>query len=100
MRRLRTLRCSAWLGWQIDSNWANPWIFTLYVLIKPLAGALLLVCMYHAVRQSAAVPSGFLPFLYISSACFMVVGGVTYGMCHAVVADRESFGMLKFIRIS
>ncbi len=97
----RTLRWAAWLGWQIDSNWANPWLFLLYVLVKPLSGSLLLVCMYWAVRAATggAVAPDYLPFLYISSACFMLVGGVTFGMSNAVVADRESYGMLKFIRI-
>jgi ABC-2 type transport system permease protein len=98
----RTLRCAAWLGWQIETNWANPWLFLLYVLIKPLAGSMLLVCMYWAAcsaRGGVAAP-GFLSFLYVSSACFMLIGGVTYGMSSAVVTDRESFGMLKFIRIS
>jgi ABC-2 type transport system permease protein len=97
-----SLRWSTWLGWQIDTNWATPWLFVLYVLIKPLAGSLLLVCMYVAVRGSngGVVAQEFLPFLYISSACFMVVAGITSGMSHAVVTDRESYGMLKFIRIS
>ncbi len=102
MHSLRTLRWSGWLGWQIDSNWAAPWLFVLYVMVKPLAGSLLLVCMYWAARSAAggvAAP-GYLAFLYVSSACFMVVGGVTFGMSTAVVTDRESYGMLKFIRIS
>jgi ABC-2 type transport system permease protein len=30
----------------------------------------------------------------------MLIGGVTAGMSQAVVTDRESYGMLKFIRIS
>jgi ABC-2 type transport system permease protein len=98
----RTLRWSTWLGWQIESNWTTPWLFALYVLVKPLAGSMLLVCMYWAARTATAgqVAPGFLPFLYISSACFMLIGGVTFGMSNAVVSDRESYGMLKFIRIS
>jgi ABC-2 type transport system permease protein len=57
--------------------------------------------MYLAVRGSnGVVAQDFLPFLYISSACFMLVAGITSGMSHAVVTDRESYGMLKFIRIS
>ncbi|HJT79035.1 MAG TPA: ABC transporter permease [Gemmataceae bacterium] len=102
MLHWRTLRTSAWLGWQIDSNWASPWLFALYVLIKPLTGSLMLVCMYWAARAAThgAVAAGFLPFLYVSSACFMLVGGVTFGMSNAVITDRESYGMLKFIRIS
>jgi ABC-2 type transport system permease protein len=102
MSHHRTLRWSTWLGWQIESNWANPWLFVLYVLAKPLAGSLLLVCMYWAAQAATkgnATP-GYLPFLYVSSASFLLVGGVTYGMAHAVISDRESYGMLKFIRIS
>ncbi|MBV9125312.1 MAG: ABC transporter permease [Planctomycetes bacterium] len=102
MNTWRTLTCSAWLGWQIESNWAAPWLFALYVLVKPLAGSLLLVCMYLAARATAVggVPPSFLPFLYVSSACFMVIGGMTFGMSQAVVTDRESYYMLKFIRMS
>src|SRR5437870_1230731 len=102
MTHWRTLRWAAWLGWQIDSNWARPWLFLLYVLVKPVAGSLALVCMYWAVRAApgATVRPEFLPFLYVSSACFMLVGGMTAGISRAVVADRESYGMLKFIRIS
>jgi ABC-2 type transport system permease protein len=98
----RSLRWSAWLGWQIDSNWATPWLFFCYVLVKPLAGSLLLVCMYLAVRSAAreTVRPDFLPFLYVSNACFLLVGGITTGMSQAVVTDRESYGMLKFIRVS
>jgi ABC-2 type transport system permease protein len=102
MLHWRSLRWSAWLGWQIDSNWATPWLFFCYVLVKPLAGSMLLVCMYLAVRSATreAVQPDFLPFLYVSSSCFLLVGGITSGMSHAVVTDRESYGMLKFIRVS
>jgi ABC-2 type transport system permease protein len=95
------LRCSSWLGWRIDSNWTSVWLFFFYVLLKPLAGSLLLVCMYWAAQEATGgeVSTGFLPFAYISSACFMVIGGVTFGMSNAVIADRENYGMLKFIRI-
>ncbi len=102
MAHWRSLRWAAWLGWQIESNWANPWLFALYVLVKPLAGSFLLVCMYWAAREAAPgnVASGFLPFLYVSSACFLVLGAVALGMTGAVVSDRDSYGMLKFIRLS
>jgi ABC-2 type transport system permease protein len=102
MNHWHTLRCSTWLGWQIESNWTNPLLFLLYILVKPLAGSMMLVCMYWAARNVAGsqVAPGFLPFVYISSACFMMIGGITYGMSNAVVSDRESYGMLKFIRMS
>lgn len=98
----RTLKWSAWLGWQIESNWTKPLVFAGYVFLKPLAGSLLVVCMYWAAKSASggATPSDYLPYLYISSASFMVVAGVTSGMSNSVVTDRESYKMLKYIRIS
>jgi ABC-2 type transport system permease protein len=99
---LDALRWSAWLGWRVDSNWTTPWLFIFFVLIKPLAGSMLLVGMYWAAQSATGgrAAAGFLPFAYVSSACFLVVAGVTSGMSQAVITDRENYGMLKFIRIS
>jgi len=98
----RSLRTAAWLGWQLESNWTSPWLFALYVIFKPLCSSLLLVCMYFAARiaTDGAVPVAFLPYLYISNACYMLVGAVAFGMSYAVVTDREHYRMLKYIYIT
>jgi ABC-2 type transport system permease protein len=103
MRELwRTLRWSAWLGWQIESNWTDPWLFAVYVVAKPLTGSLLLVFMFQAAVTAslAGTPPGMLAFSYLGNALYMLVGAVGFGMSGAVVADREHYGMLKYIRIS
>src|SRR5262249_47677178 len=98
---LRTLAGAAWLGWQITSNWTDPWLFALYLLLKPLAGSLLLVCMYWAASAAAGgeLTPGYLPFLYVSNACYMMVGVVTFGTSFVIISDREHYRMLKYIRI-
>jgi ABC-2 type transport system permease protein len=97
----RTFRWATWLGWQLESNWTEPWLFAIYVLIKPLTSSLLLVCMYYAARSATqgAVPTAFLPYMYVSNACYMLVGAVMFGMSWAVISDREHYGMLKYIYI-
>jgi ABC-2 type transport system permease protein len=97
---LRTLRWSTWLGWQIESNWADPWLFALYLIVKPITGSLVLVCMFFAARVVAQTPPEFLPYVYVSNACFGLVGTVMFGMSYVVVSDRENYGMLKYIFIS
>jgi ABC-2 type transport system permease protein len=99
---LRTLRWSAWLGWQIESNWADPRLFVLYLVIKPVAGSLMLVCMFYAAKFAAPtrVPAEFLPYVYVSNACYGLVGTVMFGMSYVVISDRESYRMLKYIFIS
>lgn len=97
-----SFRWASWLGWQIESNWTEPWLFVIYVLVKPVAGSLLLVCMFFAARSATqgAVPTAFLPYLYVGNACFALVGAVTFGMSYAVIQDREHYRMLKYIYIS
>jgi ABC-2 type transport system permease protein len=99
---LRTLRLATWLGWQLETNWASPWLFALYMLIKPVCGSLMLVCMFYAARSATGgrVPAEFLPYLYVSNACYGLVGSVMFGLSYAVVRDREHYGMLKYIYIS
>jgi ABC-2 type transport system permease protein len=96
----RTLRWSTWLGWQIESNWVDPWLFTLYLIIKPITGSLVLVFMFFAARAVARTPPEYLPYVYVSNACFGLVGTVMFGMSYVVISDRESYGMLKYIFIS
>lgn len=96
----RTLRWSTWLGWQIESNWADPWLFALYLIVKPITGSLVLVCMFFAARVVAQTPAEFLPYVYVSNACFGLVGTVMFGMSYVVISDRENYGMLKYIFIS
>jgi ABC-2 type transport system permease protein len=111
LAHLRTLRLAAWLGWQLETNWASPWLFALYMLVKPVCGSLMLVCMFLAADQAAkagAVPAvgragiapEFLPYMYVSNACYGLVGSVMFGLSYAVVRDREHYRMLKYIYIS
>ncbi|MBO0697446.1 MAG: ABC transporter permease [Zavarzinella sp.] len=97
---LRTFRVSTWLGWQIESNWADPWLFALYLIVKPITGSMVLVCMFFAARAVVRTPPEFLPYVYVSNACFGLVGTVMFGMSYAIVSDRENYGMLKYIFIS
>jgi ABC-2 type transport system permease protein len=99
---LRTLRLAAWLGWQLETNWASPWLFAIYMVIKPVTGSLMLVCMFYAARFATGgkVPPEFLPYLYVSNACFGLVGTVTFGLSYAVVTDRERYRMLKYVFLS
>ncbi len=99
----RTLGWSAWLGWQIESNWADVRLFLLYLVVKPVSGAMMLVLMFYAADYAIGVgrmPAQFLPYIYISNACYGLVGCVMFGMSYVVISDRESYRMLKYVYIS
>lgn len=95
---LRTLRVATWLGWQLESNWADPLVFFIFAILRPLASALILVVMYQVIVGGNR--DGFFEYLFISNAFFMVVISAMTGMAWAIVEDRENYKMLKYIYTS
>jgi ABC-2 type transport system permease protein len=90
------LRTSAWLGWQIESNWADPFLFIVYSLLRPIATALILAGMFWAVKGHGGSTDSFLAF-YLGNAFHVYVIQVMIGMGWAVVEEREEFETLKYV---
>ena len=95
----RSLRTAAWLGWQIESNWASPALFALYSIIKPLTSAAILVVMFGMVTQGNFGSPAF-AYMYIGNAFYMYVGAIIAGMAQSVVDDRERFRTLKSMYVA
>jgi ABC-2 type transport system permease protein len=94
-----SLRTAAWLGWQIESNWASPALFALYSIIKPLTSAAILVVMFGMVTQGNFASPAF-SYMYIGNAFYMYVGAIIAGMAQSVVDDRERFRTLKSMYVA
>mgnify|MGYP001131698205 CR=1 FL=1 len=43
---VRGMRTAFWLGWLVESNWTDPFLFAIYSLVRPLTGVLLLFFMF------------------------------------------------------
>jgi ABC-2 type transport system permease protein len=100
MRRLaEVIRASAWLGWQIDANWADPFLFIVYAIAKPLATTLILFIMVRVVSQGHATADAFL-FLFLGNTFFLYVTEVLIGISWAVFRDREDYETLKYVYVA
>ncbi|MEJ2759466.1 MAG: hypothetical protein P8046_13380, partial [Anaerolineales bacterium] len=95
----RTFKVAAWLGWQIESNWADPFVFAIYSIIKPLASAAILVVMYSVITNGAFENQVF-PYIYLGNAFYIYVGAVMAGISWAVIDDREHYRMLKYMSVA
>lgn len=93
---LRSFRVASWLGWKIESNWTDPFLFAVYSIVKPLAGAAILVVMYSVVTGGNFADPLF-PYIYLGNAFYMYVGAVMTGVSWAVLDDREHYKTLKYI---
>ncbi|NUQ86801.1 MAG: ABC transporter permease [Anaerolineales bacterium] len=95
----RSFRMAAWLGWLIESNWTDPFLFAVYSIVKPLSGAAILVVMYGIISQGN-YDSALFPYIYLGNAFYIYVGAVMTGVSWAVVDDREHYRTLKYMYIA
>lgn len=95
----KSFSIAAWLGWQIESNWADPFLFTIYSIAKPLAGAAILVVMYSVITKGN-FDTPIFPYIYLGNAFYIYVGQVMTGLSWAVIDDREHYKTLKYMYVA
>ena len=94
-----SFKTASWLGWQIESNWTDPFLFAVYSVVKPLASAGILVVMYMVVT-AGNFDSPVFPYIYLGNAFYIYVGAVMGGISWAVIDDREHYKTLKYMAIA
>jgi ABC-2 type transport system permease protein len=94
----RSFRTAIGLGWAIESNWSDPFLFAVYTMAKPLAAAGILVIMFQVITQGRNPE--FLQFLIVGSALWNVVFGVMAGLVQSILEDRERYRMIKYVVVT
>ncbi|HET9496138.1 MAG TPA: ABC transporter permease [Chloroflexia bacterium] len=94
----RTFKVAARLGWQVESNWADPLVFLSFAVVRPLAAALILVVMYTVIAGGQR--GDFFTYLYLSNAFFVLVIETMSGLAWTILEDRENYKMLKYVYTS
>ena len=94
----RTFRTAIGLGWAVESNWSDPFLFAVYTIAKPLAAALILVVMFQVITGGQGTE--FLQFMIVGSALWNVVFGVMTGMVQSILEDRERYRMIKYVVVT
>jgi len=92
----RTIGTGFVLAWKKETNWTGAWVYLPFLLLRPLAGAMLI---YVMVRAASAPPAYFAP-AYIGNAFFQLVPAVLGGLSWAVLEDRERYQMFKYVYLA
>jgi ABC-2 type transport system permease protein len=96
---LRSFITAAWLGWQIESNWADPFLFAIYSFARPVSSVLILVVMYSIITNGATEQPIF-SYIYLGNALYIMVGMVISGVSWTVIDDREHYRTNKQLHTS
>lgn len=103
-RHWKTLKTAAWLGWQMESNWTQPFLFAIYSILKPIAATMILVLMYWVVINPGyggqAENDAMFSFLYIGNAFYMFVGQMLFGIFRVIQGDREWYQTIRNVYIA
>ena len=94
----RSFKTAITLGWAIEANWSDPFLFAVYTMAKPLAAAGILVVMFQVISQGQNPE--FLQFLIVGSALWNVVFGVMAGLVQSILEDRERYRMIKYVVVT
>jgi len=96
---------AAWLGWEMESNWTEPGLFLIYSIIKPVAGAFILVLMSYVAlflgtgNQDLGKSAQF-AYLFVGNAFFIYVANVLFGCFQVIQADREWYQTIRYVYMS
>jgi ABC-2 type transport system permease protein len=96
---LRTIKTAGWLGWAMESNWTDPFLFALYSIVRPIASSLILVVMYYVITKGKTALDLF-AYIYVGNAFFMYVINVLFGISWVIHEDRDHYQMIRYIYIS
>lgn len=99
---LRTIKQAAWVGWKVETNWADPIVFAIYYLVRPIAGLLIVGFMFLV--GTGGVTNGLDPtlfsYMFIGNSFFLYVVQVMMTMTMLIHEDRAHYEVLKHIYLS
>ncbi len=99
---IRAVYVSAWVGWQVESNWTEPAIFIGLQIIRPIASSMLFPLLYVVGMNfiGAQVDIDYLTYIILGTVFFnpFIASAETAGQI--ISQDRERYGVLKSIYIT
>ncbi len=98
---LRAIKQAMWLGWKVETNWADPLVFAIYYLVRPVAGLLIVgfIFLVGSVVTGTVDPLLF-TYLFIGNSFFIYVMQVMMTMTMLIHEDRSHYEVLKHIYLA
>jgi ABC-2 type transport system permease protein len=98
---LRAVKQAVWVGWKVETNWADPLVFAIYYMIRPVAGLLIVGFMFliGSLATGTVNPSLF-AYLFIGNSFFLYAVQIMTTMSMLIHEDRAHYEVLKHIYLA
>jgi ABC-2 type transport system permease protein len=99
---LRTVKQAAWLGWKVETNWADPLVFSIYYVIRPLAGLLTVgfIFIIGSFASGGVMNPEYFAFMFVGNAFFLYVVQIMMTMTMLIHEDRSHYEVLRHIYLA
>jgi ABC-2 type transport system permease protein len=99
---LRTVKQAVWLGWKVETNWADPLVFAIYYLIRPIAGLLIVGFMYWIGSGGiiGRLDPQLFAYMFIGNSFFQYLFQIVNTMTMLIHEDRSHYEVLKHIYLA
>ena len=90
-----------WLGWKVETNWADPLVFAIYYLVRPVAGLLIVgfIFLVGSTVTGTVNPELF-TYLFIGNSFFIYIIQIMMTMTMLIHEDRSHYEVLKHIYLA
>ncbi|MEM2083686.1 MAG: ABC transporter permease [Nitrososphaerota archaeon] len=100
IKNLKTFKCAFWLGFKIESNWTDPFLFAIYSLIRPLSSLLIIIFVYIVGALSGYSNPDYATYMVLGNAFFIFAAQAIYGSIWMIHDDREHYQIIKYVYVS
>ncbi len=97
---LRTVKQAVWVGWKVETNWADPLVFAIYYLVRPIAGLLIVGFMYLIGSYAGGLNPQLFAYMFIGNSFFQYVFQITNTMTMLIHEDRSHYEVLKHVYLA
>lgn len=98
----KTVKQAMWLGWKVETNWADPLVFAIYYLIRPIAGLLIVgfIFLVGTFATGVAMNPDYFAFMFIGNGFYLYVTQIMMSMSMLIHDDRSHYEVLKHIYLA
>jgi ABC-2 type transport system permease protein len=97
---MRIIRQGVWIGWKVESNWTDPFIFLSYIIIKPIAHVIIIGLIFLVGSDAAGFINNQLFFYtFIGAIFFIYPVTMLVSLGYLIHEDRAKYEVLKNIYI-
>ncbi len=98
---MNVIREGIWVGWKVESNWTDPFIFFSYIIIKPIAYVIIIGLIFLIGSDAIGyINTELFFYTFIGSIFFLYPITILVSLGYVIHEDRAKYEVLKNIYIA